>query len=56
MAPPDRDLLDEKLSGQRLKKQNENLLQIVNYVKTKGDLKPFIYGYFGIDDDIDKIN
>ena len=48
IMPPLDEVLDVNLYAARLKRQNEKLLEMVNYAKLEGELKAFIYSYFGV--------
>ena len=47
MAPLDEDMLDADLREARLRRQNEKLLQMINWVQSDQCRMRLIYEYFG---------
>lgn len=51
IAEPESDYLNSELYAARFRKQNENLLKMVQLTRAGDDIKPQIYSYFGMHDE-----
>jgi len=50
VEPPPMEYMDDSVAEQRLKRQNEKLLKMVQLAQLDGDYKAYIYEYFGVNE------